>query len=311
MAEKFSNPFVNNNIPSSGGNNPDYPINSTSSSASYYAGNDIPLSGGGLNPNYPVGNNSLSFTNNGAPVPPKKESNLPVIIITLVTALIIIAITVVVTLIITGNQDNSVGNDKDGVAQTKDKDDDSDDGSGDSDSDDAITSFSSLQMSQRDSLRVQDVSRLAAAVVMYQSNNEGSLPAMPGENEMIYVTGSFARDGLYVKGSSNSAVESWGNFYNKYILIGSVQDYFSDPKDDSEQTYNLEIVNCNAGNDGVCSTQPAKFDEQKGTILIIVGASCKAEPELIAVQRDATDSSPRVVVMYAKESSEQAICIDV
>jgi len=93
----------------------------------------------------------------------------------------------------------------------------------------------SLQRSQRDTQRSNDIARVQTALNQYQANNRGAIP----------------KDGVYIKGHEQQltgnnayATGSWGYFYDQYLIVnsGGSQDVFADP---DGGFYSLWIQDCN------------------------------------------------------------------
>jgi prepilin-type N-terminal cleavage/methylation domain-containing protein len=103
----------------------------------------------------------------------------------------------------------------------------------------------SLQRSQRDMQRKNDLNRLATALASYQSNNRGALPS----------------------GMAPSEATSWPSFVERYVRTGG--DDFRDPSGggDDEGEYNVSTT----------ATLPTTFDPEQPVIVVTVGATCDGE----------------------------------
>ena len=118
----------------------------------------------------------------------------------------------------------------------------------------------SLQRSQRDTQRSNDIARVQTALNQYQANNRGAIPTT----------------GTYVKGHETKATtgtkidtKSWSYFYDNYLIVaaGGSQDVFADP---DGEPYALWIQPCSSkgtpkvGDDCDAPTQryDATFDNQ-------------------------------------------------
>ncbi len=100
----------------------------------------------------------------------------------------------------------------------------------------------SLQRSQRDTQRKNDLNRLETALTSYQSNNRGALPTAFSGNDTT----------------------SWTSFVNRYIVTGG--DQFVDP---SGTPYVLK--------DGNSNTLPTDFDANNPDVIVTVGSICNGE----------------------------------
>ena len=94
----------------------------------------------------------------------------------------------------------------------------------------------SLQRSQRDTQRQNDMSKVITALQNYMSNNRGSLPS----GNVGYVAGHLEQGTL---ANSSNTTKTWEYFYDNYLMVnaGGVQDVFSDP---DGEPYSLWVVNC-------------------------------------------------------------------
>ena len=77
-----------------------------------------------------------------------------------------------------------------------------------------------LQRNRRDTQRTSDISRLAAALTNYQSNNSG---AIPSDKFGSYVSGHTEVDQNISRTLNH---QSWAYFYDSYLIIGK-EDKFS------------------------------------------------------------------------------------
>ena len=112
----------------------------------------------------------------------------------------------------------------------------------------------SLQRSQRDTQRSNDISRVVTALNQYQANNRGAIPT----------------SGTYVKGHATKATaagtpnsKSWSYFYDSYLIVNSAgaQDVFADP---DGEPYALWIQDCGANlkvNQPCTATNAQRFAE--------------------------------------------------
>ena len=175
----------------------------------------------------------------------------------------------------------------------------------------------SMQRSQRDTQRRNDLSRFYTALQNYMNNNKGALPAVVNGG---YVTGSETSDD--VAGSS----DKWVAFYKNYMLASG--DTFVDP---DGTAYGIYVTTCaNSGTaaapntgksagdacDGKIKVAEASgaelglsagqysgsidFTTQKGTIAVVIGASCNGETAQAATTK--TGGTRKFAVMYKMEA---------
>lgn len=182
----------------------------------------------------------------------------------------------------------------------------------------------SLQRSQRDTQRSNDISRLQSQINAYQSNNRGRIPTTG-----TYVIGHTADD---KKGATDT--KSWAYFYDNYLIVSSAgsKDTFEDP---DGEPYSLWIQPCSntatgkpaTGDDCDQNTQRSSvsFDDQsngaiqgesnakngdtvnQGTgyhsIGIVTHATCEGEVVKYS------SGSRKVAITYKKEGGG-AICLN-
>lgn len=134
-----------------------------------------------------------------------------------------------------------------------------------------------LQRSQRDSQRTQDISRLAAALAQYQSNNRGKLPTADNIN---------------------------GSFKKRYLTVNG--DTFEDP-DGLKYTIKREDCTSDCNNKTYDSLPQYKATSNTRTITVFVKARCTGnEDNPITYQ----SNTRKAAVTYVKEGGG-VICVDV
>ena len=135
-----------------------------------------------------------------------------------------------------------------------------------------------LGRSQRDTQRRDDLSRMAAALTNYQSNNAGSNPTG---------TASFKGEKEYTEGQINSfaSKKGWEYFYAKYLLVqDGTKDKFADP-DGTPYGINVEACNPVSKKNGQTCTKGQKtgttWNDQATTgehkINVVTNAACDGE----------------------------------
>lgn len=95
----------------------------------------------------------------------------------------------------------------------------------------------SLQRSQRDTQRQNDMSKVITALQNYMTNNRGALPS----GTLGYVAGHEEQGN--VSGNGVASTKGWDYFYDNYLMVnaGGVQDVFADP---DGEPYSLWTVEC-------------------------------------------------------------------
>lgn len=194
-----------------------------------------------------------------------------------------------------------------------------------------------LQRSQRDTQRQDDIARLQAALINYQTNNRGKIPTtLTGASATGATTSTTGTiDGSKITGSEydGTAVKSgsWAYFYAKYLLIADNQngngttDTFMDPDNIS---YGLYVVYCSdAGTDskpqgslktgedcqGKAQRNDINWSDQADgssgdtdygaqyTVSVVLGATCDGELAVASTGR-------KVAFVYKKEGGG-TICL--
>ena len=175
-----------------------------------------------------------------------------------------------------------------------------------------------LQRNRRDTQRTSDISRLAAALTNYQSNNSG---AIPSDKFGSYVSGHTEVDQNISRTLNH---QSWAYFYDSYLIIGKEdKDKFVDPEGGpyslsisscrEATSYNAETKICNNGQrsastwrdqsegrpNGVEDVTAGNPYEQSGTkghtISIVTNATCEGPDAIHA------SGSRKVALLYKKE----------
>lgn len=175
-----------------------------------------------------------------------------------------------------------------------------------------------LQRNRRDTQRTSDISRLAAALTNYQTNNSG---AIPSDKFGSYVSGHTEVDQNISRTLNH---QSWAYFYDSYLIIGKEdKDKFVDPEGGpyslsisscrEATSYNAETKICNNGQrsastwrdqsegrpNGVEDVTAGNPYEQSGTkghtISIVTNATCEGPDAIHA------SGSRKVAILYKKE----------
>jgi len=99
----------------------------------------------------------------------------------------------------------------------------------------------SLQRSQRDTQRQNDMSKVITALQNYMTNNRGALPS----GTLGYVAGHTQQTDI--SGSLSGVTKEWTYFYDNYLMVdsGGVQDIFADP---DGEPYSIWAVDCPKNN---------------------------------------------------------------
>lgn len=130
----------------------------------------------------------------------------------------------------------------------------------------------SLQRSQRDSRRRDDILSFLETVKKYQTNNRGALPDGTGKAE-----------------SGGAETNAWQDFYNDYL-----GDSFVDP---NGTAYTLVIAKCDSARDSDCKNLPT-LDSMDYTLHVYRQAACKDSETAVGT------SNPRnIAVLYRMEGS--------
>lgn len=180
----------------------------------------------------------------------------------------------------------------------------------------------SLQRSQRDTQRQNDMSKVVTALQNYMTNNRGSLPT----GTEGYVAGH-TQQGDFSK-SKSGITKEWTYFYDNYLMVnaGGVQDVFADP---DGEAYSLWAMQCsktkNPGQGTECDqngsqrfaatfdlqsqakltgeptdaqvlNKTEKYEKTRGhAISVVLHATCEGEVTKY------TDGSRHAAVVYKKE----------
>ena len=157
----------------------------------------------------------------------------------------------------------------------------------------------SLQRSQRDTQRQNDMSKVVTALQNYMTNNRGSLPT----GTLGYVAGHTEQGDI--SSSSSGVTKEWTYFYDNYLMVnsGGVQDVFADP---DGEPYSLWAVDCSTGgspkqgdecNSNGSQRYAATFDQQAQALL-------KGEPSDGAVlNKTATDKQRGHAISVVKHAT--------
>jgi prepilin-type N-terminal cleavage/methylation domain-containing protein len=175
----------------------------------------------------------------------------------------------------------------------------------------------SLQRSQRDTQRSNDIARVQTALNQYQANNRGAIPSM-GTATQTYVAGHETQ----ITGTNKPKVGTWGYFYDQYLIVnsGGAQDVFADP---DGGFYSLWVQSCFSDKNAHTTDQPCDngqraevtFDNQAlGTLSGESSATTNAKDgtvgHSIAVLTNATcrgevayysTGARKVAILYKKE----------
>lgn len=140
-----------------------------------------------------------------------------------------------------------------------------------------------LQRSQRDARRRDDMMTFASNLKKYQTNNRGALPVSSG----------IGPDGLLVNPDSiedNASETSWAGFYRDYM-----KDDFADP---DGPKYKLFVIKCDASSvNTTCSNTTEQMGEypNDNKIVVTLQALCSGENAVAAA------SPRRVAISYKLE----------
>lgn len=155
----------------------------------------------------------------------------------------------------------------------------------------------SVQRTQRDAKRRDDVGVLLTALQKYQGNSRGVLP-----------TGDTGTDGIDWDSQSvkdaNAGETSWASFYKSFL-----GENFEDP---AGHYYKLKIVECNNSGGADCTgdanyaNNDVSFDgkdnDYKYTMFIVKSATCDGSKAV------ASSNLRKVAVLYKMEGSGGAYC---
>ena len=147
----------------------------------------------------------------------------------------------------------------------------------------AFIALPSLQRSQRDARRRDDVLTFLEEVKKYQTNNRGALPAGPG-GAMFLVDMDIA----------HHMNTSWGKFYSKYL-----GENFTDP---DGTRYKLQITTCATATGEACGAQysSGSITKMDYRMYVVVQAKCSGDESTGVVK----SSNPRsLAVLYRLEGS--------
>lgn len=160
----------------------------------------------------------------------------------------------------------------------------------------AFIAVPSLQRSQRDNDRRDDMLTFVSEIKRYQTSNRGNLPGSGDSDQTtIYV---------YGPGDKDAMPNTWSAFYGSYL-----GDRFVDP---DGQMYTLKVMECKASRaerpcesaviDAVNTMRDNSFDNNNYTMLVVTRAKCGSVNDATNV---VGSSSPRnLAVVYRLEGSD-------